>query len=871
MSEGGTSRPPVVGADRDPAASADTIERGTSLVVAGALGSGKSFFLRAIADELRERGHRPAVLHAGPRAADRRLGVLQDAADERARALLDETRVATEPVIVVVDDAHRMDDDSVDVLIRAVYRGAAVLLAGLELPRVRSTGTTGSGSAAGHLTDLWLSGGAERIDLQNLTPADAARLLSEFPGASELDAVTRAAIVAHADGSRILLRELTSHAASAAADGRDPLPSLSDVGRHTRLGDALHAQVAEVDAAHRVALAVLGHLPGIAYADACRLLPAETMDALIDSSLIHDDRSAPRRLYANALLAREASHQTPPDVVRDAIEDLAQQMHDADGAWWSIPVAVALEKLWHGRRSRRWTPSKTAQSYRRRVRSDAARWALDRGRPDLALAFATSDDPAAALDRAQADATIQGQPAPLRDVDVAALDRESLLRYLTLRLHLSAGIPAASFLEGLDPAVRSDPRVIRAFALSEAETAALDLDWRHAVECGERLFADSEASPLVRLRAGLIAALGRAYDGASEPSRESFRRVHALLASPEAASQLSVEERLLALSVELLAAHTSGDVVADAEARLADETHRATRKRSALGVVLAGLSGALLWARSEEPERALREARAAIRRSAHVRIGPAGTLLQYAIARTLAVLGRVGEAHDLLEHVIDQSAACRPLLRHARLLTQSSLLLAEGKVAPALGLAHQALVLSEGGGAKLLHLRDLYQLVALGAADDEVLDTMAVIAHETGDNRVRRLTEQATAVARGRRDMRQRSAVERLRVAAPWIRSSSAAPAGAASPRDPADAADSAHPSAEPTRREIEIIGLVAEGLSNREIAGRLFLSVRTVESHVYQARMKLGARSRAELTRYAAAEPTDLTARNEPRSVEAR
>lgn len=34
---------------------------------------------------------------------------------------------------------------------------------------------------------------------------------------------------------------------------------------------------------------------------------------------------------------------------------------------------------------------------------------------------------------------------------------------------------------------------------------------------------------------------------------------------------------------------------------------------------------------------------------------------------------------------------------------------------------------------------------------------------------------------------------------------------------------------------------------------------------------MKLGARSRAELTRYAAAEPTDLTARNEPRSVEAR
>ncbi|MFT2689756.1 response regulator transcription factor [Clavibacter zhangzhiyongii] len=47
------------------------------------------------------------------------------------------------------------------------------------------------------------------------------------------------------------------------------------------------------------------------------------------------------------------------------------------------------------------------------------------------------------------------------------------------------------------------------------------------------------------------------------------------------------------------------------------------------------------------------------------------------------------------------------------------------------------------------------------------------------------------------------------------------------------------------TRRELEIGVLAAQGLSNREIAGRLFLSVRTVESHLYQARAKLGAPSR--------------------------
>jgi DNA-binding CsgD family transcriptional regulator len=50
------------------------------------------------------------------------------------------------------------------------------------------------------------------------------------------------------------------------------------------------------------------------------------------------------------------------------------------------------------------------------------------------------------------------------------------------------------------------------------------------------------------------------------------------------------------------------------------------------------------------------------------------------------------------------------------------------------------------------------------------------------------------------------------------------------------------------TRRELEVGVLAAQGLSNREIAGRLFLSVRTVESHLYQARAKLGAPSRRAL-----------------------
>jgi DNA-binding CsgD family transcriptional regulator len=59
------------------------------------------------------------------------------------------------------------------------------------------------------------------------------------------------------------------------------------------------------------------------------------------------------------------------------------------------------------------------------------------------------------------------------------------------------------------------------------------------------------------------------------------------------------------------------------------------------------------------------------------------------------------------------------------------------------------------------------------------------------------------------------------------------------------------HPSAddEPlTPREMEVARLVAEGLTNREIAGALMLSVRTVENHVDRALGKLGFRTRSRL-----------------------
>lgn len=54
------------------------------------------------------------------------------------------------------------------------------------------------------------------------------------------------------------------------------------------------------------------------------------------------------------------------------------------------------------------------------------------------------------------------------------------------------------------------------------------------------------------------------------------------------------------------------------------------------------------------------------------------------------------------------------------------------------------------------------------------------------------------------------------------------------------------------TEREEEILKLVAEGYTSREIGALLFISAKTVERHRANLLHKLGMRDRLELTRYA-------------------
>ena len=54
------------------------------------------------------------------------------------------------------------------------------------------------------------------------------------------------------------------------------------------------------------------------------------------------------------------------------------------------------------------------------------------------------------------------------------------------------------------------------------------------------------------------------------------------------------------------------------------------------------------------------------------------------------------------------------------------------------------------------------------------------------------------------------------------------------------------------SEREVEVLRLIADGKSNREIAEELFLSVRTIERHITNIYTKTNARSKADATAYA-------------------
>lgn len=149
-----------------------------------------------------------------------------------------------------------------------------------------------------------------------------------------------------------------------------------------------------------------------------------------------------------------------------------------------------------------------------------------------------------------------------------------------------------------------------------------------------------------------------------------------------------------------------------------------------------------------------------------------------------------------------------------------------------LGHRLQSLAVCVDGPLPRLYAR---HATALGDSDGDALDAVSIDFEQAG-----LLLSAADAAAqaagcheqRGARRREIESVTRAMRLASLCEGASSPAIRGASRPLPV-------------TARELEVAELVAAGSSNREIAEQLSVSVRTVEGHVYRARLKLGVSER--------------------------
>jgi DNA-binding CsgD family transcriptional regulator/tetratricopeptide (TPR) repeat protein len=249
------------------------------------------------------------------------------------------------------------------------------------------------------------------------------------------------------------------------------------------------------------------------------------------------------------------------------------------------------------------------------------------------------------------------------------------------------------------------------------------------------------------------------------------------------------------------------------------------------------------------------------------------------LAKAYSALGRVEEAERVLSEAAEHAGLYVAIHEPQRLLARAWLAAAKGSEREALDLSRAAADLAHGSGQYAVEGEALHHLARLGdrtvagrlralqdritgplaelyarhaaavsTADGVALDEVGA-AFETAGFRLSAADSAAQAAAiHGRTGDRRRNseaAARALRL--------SASCGGALTP-----AVRTAAAPLPVTSREREIAAMVAAGLTNREIADRLVVSVRTVEGHIYRACIKLDVTDRDELAKIV--RPDDLS-----------
>ncbi len=459
---------------------------------------------------------------------------------------------------------------------------------------------------------------------------------------------------------------------------------------------------------------------------------------------------------------------------------------------------------------------------------------------------------------AEAEETLSAfEPEALDELDLA---RWGLARIANLHWSMGDAESADEVLEVLRKRITHNGlRLLIDGVASASRTFENQLS--EAVELSEKVLADPEANPTAVEWAAFGGALALALMGRDDEVYAVAQRGH------EVESRVDGLLRYLASFGEVRALTLAGDfeTAAQRSADIGRITSAGQYLAWGMANVLVGTVGVARGLFADTVPRMEQTVAALTAESAASWSFPARLML----AQSYCALGRVEPGAKMMAEVKTRFGRHVAVFGPQLKIAESWLTAAEGNVSAAIELALEAARLASESGQQAIEMLALHDAVRFG--DQTSLDRLVVVATATGGRLAATIAAHASAVRD--RDAagivaasEQFESIGALLSAADAAAQAAVAYEGSDDRRRSVEAAASANRlaaecggirtpaldlAAHPlplTVREREIANLVAAGLSNRDIADRLVVSVRTVEGHLYRACIKLDISDREEL-----------------------
>jgi DNA-binding CsgD family transcriptional regulator len=853
---------PLVGRDEELRFVATALRSRTSrggVVLAGAAGVGKTRLAREALQRAAAQGRQIRWAYGTASARSTPLGAFEGLLGDLGsnpnqivpRAVEALTSSTGPRPLIAVDDAHELDELSALVVHSLVVRGAATVLVTLRSAE----------RAPDAVTALWKDEHLPRLELQALSAAETTALLEQVLDAP-VDSTGADRLWSLSQGNLLFLRHLVD---AELRSGRlrnvsglwhwPETPKLSaelvELVRSTmgELTERVRDVVDLLALGEPLPLDALGSLtePGAVEDAEQRGLVRIVGEPRLAARLAHPLYGEVRRTEIGRLRARRqrsliatalASDNSPAEQLRRAVLALESDLRPDPGHFLAAAhQAVALFDLSLGERLARAAAEAGGGFEARLAQALALSW-LSRGdeAEDIlaGLSGSAPDDGAWTL---VTGARVGNLFWTLRRIGDAE-------RLLAETLEKTQG-PTASFF----------------IALRIALDAGLGHP-RQALDNGLTLLEQPELPYLAVLMAASGVAAGGAVLGQVTLVKRVAERGY------EAAAQATEGgiPRFGLADWHIVGLRLSGDV-RDAE-RVARQVRRDTvdvlGPAHLMGLVLLG-QAELARGRVKTAERWLREASAALRDSGH----EFSFRCSMHLTQALALQGDTVAARSLLTDLETNRHPAYTLMEPEIALARAWVVASEGATSEAVAAARAA--------ADLARMRSspAYEVLALqtvlGFGDHTVGGRLADLARVVEGPRAPIAVRQAEAMAAGDSDGllavsdqwqeigdQLAAADAAAHAAQALIRQGRRGTALAATTQAQrlAEACEGALTPAlaavaRPlplTEREREIVTLAARGLSNREIADRLTVSVRTVEGHLYRAGNKLGVSDRSEL-----------------------